>query len=598
MKLSISTTVVDCPPGAPAQRQSGLRRAGGWCLRRNPEECDVPMGCGGAGGIEPKEQPEQPMQQYSQALPFSTTSTYTKTAKNASAILLRKPSMGNKESVSSSSPPSSSPSFALPKTTTKDENGGNQFHPHNHRAFMSSPYLSKRSGTISRKTVFCHGTLLILCVIAFKSNLFQDHRNRDLEFGTLRDYDDGFVNDDNIFHGADDDIGNMDQSSRTTASVDPMTSSSPGNNGVEGISGAVSGVVLQDQPQGSGTSSGTDGHAKKRRLWRRKFPFRPSLHLVGERHSGTNWMTNHLVECFGNQVDFVRGYSTFKHWFQVDETYGEIVAASTTNASTTLQGKATSSPAVVVAQFRNVLDWTEAMRFDPYGSPNHFNLNWFKFVTKPWTMPRYGEDVPFENLTVALNSNVTCRNHCSSFKRPHEIIPCLANNTFFLNWNGRPNRKTQALYEMDPKTGLPYPSILALRSAKIRNFLSVGQFSEVKSFHALRYEYLVRNGTVQLIRELEHELNATADCQPILGDRSRIAARPYPLNYVEYMDKHVDWETEALVGYFNSKHEKPTSPLVTNPLVTTSRQDQNYATRDGPDLKTKFLSEPTTAESS
>ena len=27
-----------------------------------------------------------------------------------------------------------------------------------------------------------------------------------------------------------------------------------------------------------------------------------TINLIGERHSGTNWITNHLVDCFGDQV--------------------------------------------------------------------------------------------------------------------------------------------------------------------------------------------------------------------------------------------------------------------------------------------------------
>jgi hypothetical protein len=27
-----------------------------------------------------------------------------------------------------------------------------------------------------------------------------------------------------------------------------------------------------------------------------------TINLVGERHSGTNWITDHLVDCFGDQI--------------------------------------------------------------------------------------------------------------------------------------------------------------------------------------------------------------------------------------------------------------------------------------------------------
>ena len=27
-----------------------------------------------------------------------------------------------------------------------------------------------------------------------------------------------------------------------------------------------------------------------------------TINLIGERHSGTNWITDHLVDCFGEQI--------------------------------------------------------------------------------------------------------------------------------------------------------------------------------------------------------------------------------------------------------------------------------------------------------
>ena len=33
-----------------------------------------------------------------------------------------------------------------------------------------------------------------------------------------------------------------------------------------------------------------------------------SINLIGERHSGTNWITDHLVDCFSDQIP-VSAYS-------------------------------------------------------------------------------------------------------------------------------------------------------------------------------------------------------------------------------------------------------------------------------------------------
>ena len=45
--------------------------------------------------------------------------------------------------------------------------------------------------------------------------------------------------------------------------------------------------------------------------------------LLGERHSGTNWITNYLKDCFvtnnSNNITVKEQYKRFKHWFQQDD---------------------------------------------------------------------------------------------------------------------------------------------------------------------------------------------------------------------------------------------------------------------------------------
>lgn len=47
--------------------------------------------------------------------------------------------------------------------------------------------------------------------------------------------------------------------------------------------------------------------------------------LLGERHSGTNWITNYLKDCFigvnnnANDITVQEHYKRFKHWFQQDD---------------------------------------------------------------------------------------------------------------------------------------------------------------------------------------------------------------------------------------------------------------------------------------
>ena len=399
-----------------------------------------------------------------------------------------------------------------------------RYRPIHFPLFRRLPSLSHRSGSVSRKVVLQY-ILLLLLVIVTKLHMNQEHHQMNLKLGT----------------------NNREDHRSTGYNFLVPFSSSSGQEEILIHTDVLTGPKVGDLIS---VSSHQKDQIKRRHQWRRKFPHRPSLHLVGERHSGTKWMSNHLIDCFGDQVDFVKGYSTFKHWFQVDDDPVDETSSNTSSSESWAINRA-----VVISQFRNVWDWTEAMRSKPYSSPSHFNLSWSTFVTKPWTMPRYGEDKPFDDLSFAKQSNITCRNKCSSYKRPYEIIPCLANNTFFIHGKGRKSHFMLAFYEMDPRTGLPFPNILALRKAKILNFLSMQHFSQVSSFHVVRFEDLVHDGSSTLIRELEQELNATARCQPLVGgDSSRIAARPLHSTFVEYMDKHVDWETEALLGYSKNNH--------------------------------------------
>ena len=41
-----------------------------------------------------------------------------------------------------------------------------------------------------------------------------------------------------------------------------------------------------------------------------------SINLIGERHCATKWMTSHLEDCFGDQVEVLSSYTRQKHWFQ------------------------------------------------------------------------------------------------------------------------------------------------------------------------------------------------------------------------------------------------------------------------------------------
>lgn len=256
---------------------------------------------------------------------------------------------------------------------------------------------------------------------------------------------------------------------------------------------------------------------------------RPSLHLVGERHSGTTWIHDHLKDCFAPEVSVRSGLARWKHWFQFDGDYSSYQST----------GGEISRKTVVVAQFRHSYQWVEAMRDKPHHSPEHFDLTWQEFVTKQWTMlPRQEnkDDVNATSLPVGTETNMVCQHNFL----PQDVIPCTESG-----------HEIFAVYEMrNDGSGNPYDNILELRAAKIQNFLSIADFGGIQDLFPVQYEQLVRNGTATLIHTLEEALGVQAHCSPMAPHT--LSSRPLPPEYVEWMKEHVDWDTEALIGYDDS----------------------------------------------
>jgi hypothetical protein len=249
------------------------------------------------------------------------------------------------------------------------------------------------------------------------------------------------------------------------------------------------------------------------------------INLIGERHSGTKWITSHLEDCFGDQAEVLNRYTRYKHWFQYEDP--------------TLYPE---NSTVVVALFRDPYDWLESMRKKPYHSPNHFDLNWKTFLTRPWGMERGPADKKL--IEDGLAHNTTCM-HRFPFEN---IIPCskLDRNMYK---NAKQNgKKIGVNYELNQDgSGSPYASILQLRSYKIQNFLSLSGFYAVHSFYPVQFEFMVSHGTSELINELEKVTGFKAKCQRQVP--RPIREKEYDPIYLQWVNEHLDWETEKLVGY-------------------------------------------------
>jgi len=270
--------------------------------------------------------------------------------------------------------------------------------------------------------------------------------------------------------------------------------------------------------------SGREGKMLSMHIEQRPLRSIKTINLIGERHSGTKWITKHLKDCFGDQVKVLDRYTRYKHWFQYDDT-------SYPDANSSL----------VVAMFRDPYDWIDSMRRRPYHSPNHFNLDWKRFVTTPWTMPRGRADQLL--LATGSRANATCM-HRFSFA---EVVPCSPEDRHMRNATYR-GKTVGVVYEMrHDRSGLPYESIVGLRRDKIQNFLDVAHFRRVAALLPVQFEFLVSRGTSELISEIEDIVGLRARCARVPPQPPRV--KYLEAEFIDWVTANVDWEVENSVGY-------------------------------------------------
>lgn len=216
-----------------------------------------------------------------------------------------------------------------------------------------------------------------------------------------------------------------------------------------------------------------------------------------------------------------RYLTRYKHWFQYEN--------SAKYPHDTL----------VLAQFRNPYDWFEAMHLVPHHSPDHIGLKWRPFLEKPWTTERVGKDLNLSNKT-----------KCQEDFGYAEIISCVSEPRPKSHFDGRKIRYSehQPFYEMrQDGSGQPFNNIMEMRAAKIRNFLEVRDYEGIADLWAIQYEYLLKEGTEHLLKRIEEWIgkDRTCDSYPPQDRRKRKLSR----TYVRYLNDHLDWKAEALVGY-------------------------------------------------
>jgi len=262
------------------------------------------------------------------------------------------------------------------------------------------------------------------------------------------------------------------------------------------------------------------------------------ISLIGERNSGTSWMTSHLQKCFGHseqltvQAKLVRN----KHWFQHD-----------------VNEDARVHDTLVVAQFRNPYLWVEAMRKTPYHSPMHAKKDWYTFLTTPWTMTRTKKDLSLlEDLDtkVGVTTN-TSAIQCQEGYLYNQINSCLHHPYEEGHKMVGPSGLVPQYELRQDGSGAAYPSMLEMRADKIRNHLEVANWDWVADFTAIQYEELLEKGTAFLIEHIEKVTGVTAECTPSPPQNRPV--RDIAPDLVEWMNEFHDWDAEKLVGYEKMK---------------------------------------------
>eukprot|EP00550_Attheya_septentrionalis_P010856 CAMPEP_0198298980 /NCGR_PEP_ID=MMETSP1449-20131203/42937_1 /TAXON_ID=420275 /ORGANISM="Attheya septentrionalis, Strain CCMP2084" /LENGTH=367 /DNA_ID=CAMNT_0044000397 /DNA_START=196 /DNA_END=1296 /DNA_ORIENTATION=- len=300
--------------------------------------------------------------------------------------------------------------------------------------------------------------------------------------------------------------------------------------------------------------------------------------ILGERNTGTRWMTSELQKCFPS-IPVKPRLIRWKHWFQDD-----------------IGGYNAHEKTLVLAQFRDPYEWAEAMRKVPHHSPNHigyggdYKMEWKEFVNKPWTMKRRPvRDLNFTNRTV----KGSCYEHFSY----HELESCvegsrddpeykaLFDKTTRLNVLGHPIDSAhdfsahKPIYELKRDgSGKAFSNLMEMRSAKIYNFVATKDWDWVADTVVVQYERLLREGTEDLIQKFESITKLKRQCTPSPSQhRPKRLIDPGMINWIT---DNIDWDAEALLGYEKRPYQTEKDYIVYEQALAVQKQVNKTVVRD------------------
>lgn len=179
------------------------------------------------------------------------------------------------------------------------------------------------------------------------------------------------------------------------------------------------------------------------------------------------------------------------------------------------------------------------MRNVPHHAPAHMFMHWTEFLTKNWTTPRIGSDLEISSPNAP----------CQEDFRFNELVSC--------NFEPLPHEayehklrfsEHQPFYELrQDGSGEPFSNIMEMRSAKIRNFLSVKDYTGIADLWTVQYEYLLTRGTKNMLDRISEWTGVPYKCDPFPPQERR--KRILSSSFAKYVNEHLDWSTEGLIGY-------------------------------------------------
>ena len=272
------------------------------------------------------------------------------------------------------------------------------------------------------------------------------------------------------------------------------------------------------------------------------------VHVLGERNSGTKFVTQFLQQCYpkSSRIKVHRDFIRSKHFFQP------------------IYNQMDYSQRLIVVVVRDPVEWMAAMRQFPYHSPSHLAgfqngqpipLPWPEFVNKTWTTDPSRAD----NKVLAEHRKKTL---CSQGFRFDEVKPCIIREEMVSRppWNIPPKRVRGYYPLYEQRRGKPYDHLLQMRSDKIVNWiLQIPLLMKIGGFIVVRYEDILERGNAFFLEQVNALLNnKTIDsreqplprhCSVIHPQPNRIGKRYIPPDFKDWINSNLDVETERLIGY-------------------------------------------------